>query len=187
MHLWESALFARSESIHSEVHPSGRDYSARGRHYWAYYLIGMPSRYLISFVWRDAKNRWWQVPLGLLAVMKTRWELCPRLYVIYRGSSPRGWILHVLMHPWVASGGMADDLWLIVAIYPLELEGLCHSMMLSVGHKIPGHLMMQSAVLKTGLTLRHQVSVTVVSCAELCPHQWIRHRPLKVSILIDYR
>jgi len=82
---------------------------------------------------------------------------------------------------------MADDLCLIVAIHPLELERLSHSMMLRVGHKIPGHLMMQSAVMKAGLPLRHQVPATVVSCAELCSHQWIRHRPLKVCVLIDYR
>jgi hypothetical protein len=82
---------------------------------------------------------------------------------------------------------MADYLCLIVAIYPLELERLSHRMILSVCHKIPRHLMIQSAMLKAGLPVRHQVPATVVSCAELCPHQWIRHRPLKIGVLIDYK
>jgi hypothetical protein len=81
-------------------------------------------------------------------MLKTRWELCPLLYVVYRGPTLRGRIFHILRHPRVASGGMADYLGLILAIHPLELKRLCHAMMmLSISQKISGHLMMQSAVL----------------------------------------
>ena len=147
----------------------------------------MPSRYLICIAWRDCKDWWWQVPWGLLDLLKTRWELCPLLYEVDRGSSLRGRILHVLRHAWVASCGMADYLGLIVAIHPLEVKRLCYTMlMLSVSQKIPGHLMMQSTVGKTGLPLRHQVATTVVPSAVLCPHLWVRHRPFKVCVLIDY-
>ena len=92
-------------------------------------------------------------------------------------------VLQVLEHPRVASGGMADPH--LVAIYPLEGERLCHGMMLSMTHKISRSLMMQPTELKAGLPFWHQVPTTIVSSAEICPHQWIRHRPLKVGILID--